>query len=241
MILLDHNEKSQTVKGIEEAEILEIIDHHKLGDLTTSRPILFINEPVGSTSTIIADLFVKNGKRPSSKIAGILCAAIVSDTLKFQSSTSTVRDYQTALKLASIAGIDIDEFATEMFKAGTAVGQNSAEIFNQDFKRYTLHGYEIGVGQVTVYEHEKISKIKSALIEYMNMKAESENYALLVMMITDLNNKTTELQLSGRIAESVAEELGIETDAMNVIYSSLMSRKKDVIPLIASAIEKMEL
>ncbi len=242
VILLDHNEKSQTVNGIEEAEILEIIDHHKLGDLTTARPILFMNEPVGSTSTIIANLFVKNGKRPSSKIAGILCAAIVSDTLKFQSSTSTVRDYQTAQKLASIAGIDIDEFATEMFKAGTAVGvKTPEEIFNQDFKRYTLHGYEIGVGQVTVYEHEKILKIKSELIDYMNKKAENDDYALLVMMITDLNNKTTELQLSGRIAESVAEELGIDTDAKNVIYSSIMSRKKDVIPLIASAIEKMEL
>lgn len=121
VILLDHNEKSQTAQGIEEAEILEIIDHHKVGDLTTSAPILFKNEPVGSTATIIANMYMELGRKPSVAIAGILCAAIISDTLKFESPTATDYDKRTAEKLANIAGIRIDEFAGRMFTAGSAL------------------------------------------------------------------------------------------------------------------------
>lgn len=242
VILVDHNEKMQTVNGIEEAEILEIIDHHKLGDLTTAKPIFFKNELVGSTSTIIADLFSLNGKKPTKQIAGILCAAIISDTLKFQSSTSTDKDYQSALKLASIARIDIDEFASEMFKAGTLLtGKSPKEIFYQDFKNISLFDYEIGISQVTVYESDKLELIKGQIIEYMEAKGKKGNYSLMVLMVTDLTNKATELQFSGKLAKSLANELSFDSDTNGTIYPAIMSRKKDVIPLIASAIEKMEI
>lgn len=242
VILLDHNEKMQTVEGIEEAEILEIIDHHKLGDITTSRPILFKNEPVGSTSTIIADLFVQKGKRPSAKIAGILCAAIISDTLKFQSSTSTEKDRQTAEKLALMAGIDIDCFASEMFKAGTAVGEKTpSEIFNQDFKKISLFNYEIGISQVTIYETSKIANLKPSILEYMKEKAINENYSLLTVMIIDLERKCTELQFAGTLAYEVSIGLDIDVATKSIEYPSILSRKKDVIPLLASVIEKMVL
>ncbi len=242
VILLDHNEKMQTVTGIEEAEIIEIIDHHKVGDLTTSRPILFKNEPVGSTSTIIANLYSEKGRRPSQAIAGILCAAIISDTLKFQSPTSTDLDRQVAERLADIAGIDIEDFAALMFKAGTSYkGKTPEEAFQQDFKKVTVGGYHVGISQITVLDSVLLNELKSGVIGYMREKSRDSEYALMVIIFTDLGEKRTELHFAGELAETVLKELEAPAGSSAMVYPYIMSRKKDVIPLIAMMIEKMRL
>jgi manganese-dependent inorganic pyrophosphatase len=194
VILLDHNEKSQTAPGIEEAEVLEIIDHHKIGDLTTSAPILFKNEPVGSTSTIIANMYIDMGRRPSVSIAGILCAAIISDTLKFESPTATDYDRRTAEKLAAIAGINIDEFAGRMFTAGSSLKDKTPkEMYSQDFKRVSFNDYHMGISQITILNMDHIAEEKQDIIEYMSSAAYSDHFDLLALMITELSTKKTEL------------------------------------------------
>lgn len=241
VILLDHNEKGQTVKGIEEAEIIEIIDHHKVGDLTTASPILFKNEPVGSTATIIANLYTEKGRRPTPKIAGILCAAIISDTLKFQSPTATDYDRSTAQRLADIAGIDIDEFAELMFKAGTSLnGKSAAEVFSQDFKTVEIQGYTVGISQVTVMGLSDIDNIKADLFAHMKKVSAGDTYDLLVVIFVDLGSGTTTLHFVGNLAEEVAADLGGVKHSDEFVYNNIMSRKKDVIPLITNIIEKQK-
>lgn len=149
IILLDHNEKLQTIDGIEQADILEIIDHHRIGDIQTGYPVYFKNDTVGSTSTLIADMFFANGIKPSKSIAGILCAAIISDTINFKSPTSTYPDKAAASKLAKLADIDLDEFAVSLFKAGSSLeGMTPQAILDYDFKDYNLNKYRVGIGHI---------------------------------------------------------------------------------------------
>lgn len=239
VILLDHNEKGQTVKGIEEAEILEIIDHHKVGDLTTASPILFKNEPVGSTATIIANLYTEKGRRPSQQIAGLLCAAIISDTLKFQSPTATDYDRSTAQRLADMAGIDIDDFAELMFKAGTSLlGKTAQEAFTQDCKIVSIQGYTVGISQVTVMGMESISELHDGIYAYMDQTAASGMYDLIAVIFVDLKEGCTTLHFAGSLAADAASELGGASISSDYKYNYIMSRKKDVIPLITNIIEK---
>jgi len=152
VILVDHNEKSQSVEGLEQAQILEVIDHHRIGNMETAMPIIFINKPVGSTCTIIYGLYRENSIVPSAPIAGIMCAAILSDTLIFKSPTCTSEDIRAAKELAELAGIDLYEFAKAMFEAGTSLkGKSEEEIFYMDFKEFNIGGYQIGVSQVNIY------------------------------------------------------------------------------------------
>jgi len=242
VILLDHNDKAQTCAGIDEAEIVEIIDHHKVGDMTTTSPILFKNEPVGSTATIIAGMYSEMGRRPSTQIAGILCAAIISDTLNFQSPTSTDLDKKTAEKLATISGINIEEFASKMFTAGSEFkGKTPKEIYSQDFKRVSFNDYHCGISQITILNKEYIKDEKDGIIEYMNQAAKLEKFDLLALMITELSSKTTELWVTGPLAEIVRKEFPGQEDKNLIKFGRLMSRKKDIIPVIDSAIEKINL
>ena len=241
VILLDHNEKGQTVKGIEEAEIMEIIDHHKVGDLTTASPILFKNEPVGSTATIIANLYTEKGRRPTPSIAGILCAAIISDTLKFQSPTCTDYDRSTAYRLADIAGIDIDEFAEMMFKAGTSLsGKSPAEAFSQDFKTVEIQGYTVGISQITVMGMSVVTELKKDIFIHMDKLSFGDAYNLLVVIFVDLASGTTTLHFAGSLAEEIATDLGGPNHGEEIVFKNIMSRKKDVIPLITNFIEKQK-
>lgn len=242
VILVDHNEKTQTCPGIDEAEVLEIIDHHKLGDMTTTTPILFKNEPVGSTATIIANMYIDQGRRPSVAIAGILCAAIISDTLKFQSPTCTDFDRRTADKLAAISGINIDEFAEKMFTAGSDIkGKTPKEIYAQDFKRVSFNDYYCGVSQITVLNKKDIKEEKEQVLEYMNKAAIDDKFDLLALMITELSTRSTEVWLTGKLTGAVVKEMSPDTKGNKIIFDRLMSRKKDIIPLIDSAIEKINL
>ncbi len=236
VILLDHNEKSQSVDGIEEADIIEIIDHHRVGDIETKKPIYFINRPVGSTATIIANLYFENSITPTKKTAGLMCAAILSDTLKFKSPTSTHVDKITANKLAEIAGIDIDDFAQKMFKAGTSLkGKTPEEIFYQDFKDFNLSKYKIGIGQVTTMDLSSIEKMKEPIIEYMKIVCKDKDYDLLVLMLTDIINEGSELLYVGSRKELIPKAFNINSENNSIYLPGVVSRKTQVVPPLSTA------
>lgn len=238
VILLDHNEKSQTVNGIEEAEILEIIDHHRVGDVQTVNPIYFKNEPLGSTSTIVANMFFENGITPYKNIAGILCAAIISDTINFKSPTSTYKDRITAEKLGRLAGMDIEEFSAAMFKAGTSLqGKLPWEIFYQDFKEYELGKYKIGISQIHTMDMESLDDSKPALIEYMNRVCLEKEYDLIVLMVTDILHQGSEFLFVGEEHGLIEKTFNVKLGKNQVFIPGIVSRKKQVVPQISLAVE----
>ncbi len=241
VILLDHNEKSQTVNGLEEAEILEIIDHHRLGDIQTANPIYIKNEPVGSTSTIVANMYFDMGIRPSKSIAGILCSAVLSDTIKFQSPTSTYTDRITVEKLAEIAGInDIDEYANLMFKEGSSLqGKTPKDIFYQDFKDYTFGKYKIGIGQVNTMDREKVNEVKESLIDLMRQLCMDNGYSLLMLLVTDILNQASEVLFVGEQKDLIAKAFNVNIGENSVYLPGVVSRKKQVIPFISVAVDKL--
>jgi manganese-dependent inorganic pyrophosphatase len=241
VILVDHNERTQSVPGLEDAEILEIIDHHRIADVQTGTPIYFRNEPVGSTSTIIASIFFENGIRPSKKVAGILCAAIISDTLLLKSPTSTIVDKITLKRLALIADLNIEEFAKEMFKAGTSLeGKTAKEIFYQDFKVFTLNNFKIGVSQVGTMYIEGFEPMKEDMISLMNKKAKESGFDLILLMLTDILNGGSTLIAAGEHKDIVAKAFNVNLSDNGVYIPGLVSRKKQVIPPITEAINKIK-
>ena len=238
VILVDHNEKSQTVNGIEQAEILEIIDHHRLGDITTGNPIYFKNEPVGSTSTIIAALYQEAGVRPPRNIAGILCAAILSDTLKFVSPTSTFLDKMTAERLADIAGIDIEEFALKMFSAGSSLkGRLPKDIVRSDFKDYRLGKLRFGIGQVYSQDRETLDLIRAELLEVMEDICIREGFDCVMLLVTDVGKKGSGVLMAGSACELVAQAFGQVIVDNGMYLDGVVSRKKQILPRLAVVVE----
>ncbi len=235
VILVDHNERSQTVKGIEEAEIIEIIDHHKLGDIQTMAPIFFKNEPVGCTSTIIAQMFFESGIMPSKKSAGIMCAAIISDTLNFKSPTSTYTDRMIADKLAEIANLPIDDFAVKMFKAGSTLhGKSPEEIINNDFKEFKAGKYTIGISQVyTMDYHIQQEEIYPQLVEFMEKYCAEHNYSLLILLVTDVMGTGSEMLFAGEEIDLVAKAFKVDIQGNCIYLPEVVSRKKQVIPALS--------
>lgn len=237
VILVDHNERSQSVDGLEDACILEIIDHHRLADIQTGHPIYFRNEPVGCTATIVASMFFENGIRPSKKIAGLLCSAIISDTLLFKSPTSTNMDKLILNRLAKLADINPEEYANEMFKAGTSlVGKTVAEIFNQDFKPFTIGDKKIGVGQVSTMDIDGFEPMKAEMLEYMNSKTSSENYNTLILMLTDIIKNGSQLIVVGEDFNIVEKAFKVTLKDNTAYVPDLLSRKKQVIPPLTAAV-----
>jgi Inorganic pyrophosphatase/exopolyphosphatase len=235
IILLDHNEKTQTVNGIEQAEVLEIIDHHRLGDIQTNNPIYVKNEPVGSTATIIANMYFEAGIRPAKGVAGIMCAAILSDTLRFQSPTCTYTDRITAEKLAEIAVLNIEEFTTSMFKAGSSLqGKTPAEIFNQDMKEYKIDKLRVAVGQIYTMDIESLTEVKESLLEYMGVLSNRSNYDLVMLLVTDILNQGSELLFVGNSKELIAKAFNVDLEGNCIYLPGVVSRKKQVIPTISS-------
>jgi len=237
VILVDHNERSQCISTIDEAEILEIIDHHRVGDIQTGKPIFFKNEPLGSTSTIIGNLFFENGIRPSRSIAGILCSAILSDTLKFRSPTCTYTDIRMAERLAELAGIkDIDDYARQMFQAGSMlVGKTSEEIFTRDFKAYELGKYKIGISQINVYGSEFGADMKTEVLGFMERYCALNGFDLLILMLTDMMKESTELLFTGENRELVSIAFEAQPKDNTLILPGTLSRKKQVVPLLSAA------
>lgn len=239
IILLDHNERSQSAHGIEDAEVLEIIDHHRIADIQTGLPIYFRNEPVGSTSTIIASIFFDNGIRPTKKTAGLLCAAIISDTLLFKSPTSTATDKLIIKRLADICNLDIDSFAQEMFKAGTSLeGKSAEQLLHQDLKIFTLGSLKIGVAQISTMDLEGFSKLKTDMLSLMEKEADQGGYSLLIMMVTDIIKGGSQMLVAGEKKELVAHAFKVKLVDNSVYVPGVLSRKKQVIPPLTSAINE---
>ncbi len=240
VILVDHNEKNQAVAGIENAEILEIIDHHRLGTIQTMSPVFFRNQPLGCTATIIYQMYQEAGIKVEPKIAGLLCSAIVSDTLLFRSPTCTPVDEMAARALADIAGIDIEKYAMDMFSAGSNLKDKSdEEIFYQDFKRFTSGKVTIGVGQITSLNGDELDKLKGRMDAFMEKVLENNGLDMIFFMLTNILTETTDLICEGQGALQLAgkafhkdikllEEEGLKEPVLRL--PGVVSRKKQLIP-----------
>ncbi|MGI6425642.1 MAG: putative manganese-dependent inorganic diphosphatase [Tepidanaerobacteraceae bacterium] len=239
VILVDHNEKTQSVEGLEQAQILEIIDHHRIGNIETSLPITFINNPVGCTATIIYNLYKEHKIKPSKSIAGIMCASILSDTLIFKSPTCTAKDIDAAKELSVIAEIDIDEFAKAMFEAGTSLKDKTEEdIFYMDFKEFSIGGYNIGVSQVNIYNTD-LTSLKSGLLDFMENLRVKGGYDVLLLMLTDIINEGSEFLYVGDHQELLARAFDMEITGKSFYLPYVVSRKKQVIPKLILAINSL--
>ena len=237
VIQVDHNERGQSVDGLEDAEVLEIIDHHRVADIQTNNPIYFRNEPVGSTSTIVAKCFFENGIRPSRKAAGLLCGAIISDTLLFRSPTCTPQDQYICKKLSEIAGINIEKFAKEMFKAGTSLkGKTVEQIFNTDFKPFTIEGTKIGISQVNTMDIEGFMPLKEEMLNYMDQKAKEAGLEMVLLLLTDILNEGSEILVTGAKPEIVEKAFNVTLKDKGAFLPGVLSRKKQVVPPITNTI-----
>lgn len=240
VILVDHNEKSQAVEGVENAEILEIIDHHRLGSLETISPVFFRNQPLGCTATIIYQMYRENNVEISKIIAGLLCAAILSDTLMYRSPTCTIFDRQAAEELANIADIQVEEFAREMFKAGSNLKSKAAEeIFYQDFKTFSINDVSFGVGQINAMTREELADIKEKIKPYMEAAIGKMSVNMIFFMLTDIIGESTELLFMGNNAEDLIENafnVSMEGDSFRL--DGVVSRKKQLIPALMSTMQQ---
>ncbi|MFZ5352701.1 MAG: putative manganese-dependent inorganic diphosphatase [Bacillota bacterium] len=241
VILVDHNERAQAVEGLEEADLLEIIDHHRIGDIETTGPVYFRNQPLGCTATIIANMFKENYVELPSKIAGILCAAILSDTLMFKSPTCTDIDAKTAEHLAATAGINMQEFARAMFRAGSdLINKSDEELLYQDFKIFKAGELKLAVGQINSMDSKELQDIKDRLLQYMK-RLYSDKYKdvdLLMCMLTDIANESTELLFVGNRTDVIIAAFGTAINSNSVLLPGVVSRKKQVIPPILNCINE---
>ncbi len=239
VILVDHNEQSQAVNSIESAEILEIIDHHRIGSLETMSPVFFRNQPVGCTATIIFQIYKERNIEIPKQIAGLLCAAILSDTLMFRSPTCTQKDKDAVEELSGIAEIDYENFASDMFAAGSNLkSKTPEEIFYQDFKTFEFDNHTFGVGQINSMNKKELLEIKECLIPYMKKAYEHQNLEMLFFMLTDIIAESTELIFYGKGAENMIEEaFHTECGPESVTLMGIVSRKKQLIPAFMAAIQ----
>lgn len=241
LILVDHNEKSQCVAGWEDAEILEIIDHHRIGNLQTAGPIRFTNRPVGCTATIIFEFYREAGLTPSAQIAGLLLSAILSDTLAFRSPTCTQADRRAAETLSRTAGVSIEELAAEMFAAGEDLtGESADDVFFADFKKFSQGDTEFGVGQGSYMSPENLEKAKELLQSYIQEAREKTGLSMIFYMLTDIRKESSILIYNGENAEELVEEaFGAKAAEGSVFLSGVISRKKQLIPPLVNTLRKM--
>ena len=237
VVQVDHNERSQAIDGIEEAEILEIVDHHRVADIQTIGPVLFRSEPVGCTATIVAKCYKEHGLEIPSDMAGIMLGAIISDTLLFKSPTCTPPDTKIARELAQIAGVDIQEFGMEMFKAGTSLaGKTVEEIFNQDYKKFTFGDLSAGVAQVNTMDIEGFAPYKAEMLAYMDQVARENHMEFTMLLLTDVINATSEVFVAGPRPDYVANAFKVELVDQQASLPGVISRKKQVVPVITEAL-----
>ena len=240
LILVDHNEESQAVDNVKEAEILEIIDHHRLGSLETMAPVMFRNEPVGCTGTIMYEIYKEKELEIAPNIAGLLCAAIISDTLMFRSPTCTFLDKAAAEALADIAGISIPEFASEMFRAGSNLKDKSPEeIFYQDFKKFIMGDVTFGVGQITSLDAGELESIKEQLLPQMESECGKHGIEMVFFMLTNIIEGSTELLYYGSGAKEVIEKAfeDLPVNEVSCELKGVVSRKKQLIPAFMMALQ----
>ncbi len=241
VILVDHNERSQAVEGLEEADLLEIIDHHRIGDIETTGPVYFRNQPLGCTATIVANMFKENNIDLTPQIAGILCAAILSDTLMFRSPTCTEIDKRVAEHLSVVAGINMVDFAKTMFRAGSdLINKTDEELLYQDFKEFRAGDLKLAVGQINSMDSKELQDIKERLLLHMKrVYAESlKDRDMLLCMLTDIANETTELLFVGNRTDVIIAAFGASVNDSSVILPGVVSRKKQIIPPILNCINE---
>ncbi|MBQ7504878.1 MAG: putative manganese-dependent inorganic diphosphatase [Ruminococcus sp.] len=241
VVLVDHNEKGQAVDGIRSSEVIEVIDHHRIDSIETMNPIYFRNQPLGCTATIIAMMYNENNQSISPTIAGLLCSAIISDTLMFRSPTCTQLDESTARFLAQTAGIDIEKYATAMFNAGSKLGKKTAdEIFHIDCKQFKAESTTLTVSQVTSVSAKELEKVKAKMLPYMENLLPNSGTDMLFMMLTNIIEESTELLFVGANTKSVVQTaFDAEPSESSVILKGVVSRKKQVIAPLINAIETL--
>ena len=232
VVLVDHNEASQSVPGLDEAEILEIIDHHRLADIQTTNPIYVRNEPVGSTNTIIASMFQDKGLMPSEKMAGMMAAAIISDTVMFKSPTCTDRDVRTAERMARIANVSLVELGREIFSASSE-NRTAEDLFYADYKTFHIAGYDLAVAQVTCVDSPKMLERKEEFLALMRKDMEKSNYSMMILMLTDVLMEGTQLIYVGD-DEIIHQAFGVTPKENTLFLPGIMSRKKQVIPMLSA-------
>ncbi len=235
VILVDHNEKSQAVNNIDEAEILEIIDHHRLGSLETMSPVYFRNQPLGCTSTIIYQMYQEKGVEVSATIAGLLCAAIISDTLMFRSPTCTDMDVKAAKTLAAIANVDIENLAHEMFEAGSDFEMKTEEeILNQDFKIFHFNDFAFGVAQVSAMGQSELDKVHARIENLLPTMQLEKKVDMILVMLTDIMTESSTLVYCGEDAEELLKEAFVYSaeDHNSIVVDGMVSRKKQLIPAL---------
>ena len=232
VVLVDHNEASQSVPGLEEAEILEIIDHHRLADIQTANPIYVRNEPVGSTNTIIADMFQDRGLMPSANMAGMMAAAILSDTVMFKSPTCTAKDVRTAERMARIANVSLEELGREIFSASVD-GKNAEELLLADYKEFHIAGHDLAVSQITCVDSPKMLERKEEFLALMRKLAEEKGFSMVILMLTDVLLEGTQLIYLGD-EETIQQAFNVHPKDNTIFLPHIMSRKKQVIPMLSA-------
>ncbi len=237
VILVDHNEMNQSAEGLEEAEVLEVIDHHKIGDIKTAIPIIFRNMPVGSSNTIIYNMYKENNVNIKKQTAGLMLSGIISDTLLFKSPTTTERDRQAAKELLEIVDLNLHEYAMEMFKAGTSLeGKTMEEILFQDFKKFNLVYKNIGISQVFTLDINQIMDRKDEFIKLIDDVTYDKDYFLIIMAVTDIVNEGSYIFYTSnkeRLVKGIFEE---ENVFQGMYVDKCVSRKKQIVPAIISAL-----
>ena len=247
IILVDHNEKSQAVEGMESADIREIIDHHRLGTVETMSPVFFRNQPLGCTATIIYQMYQENHIEIDKTTAGLLCSAIISDTLLFRSPTCTPIDKAAGLALAQIAGLDIEKYAIDMFSAGSNLkGKSDGDIFYQDFKRFTVGNSVFGIGQITSLNAVELKDLRTRMSAYTEKEREQHEIDMMFFMLTNILTESTDLICTGQGAEQlIANAFHVKDEDMEnvsgqtgiVKLPGVVSRKNQLAPQIMMALQ----
>ena len=233
VVLVDHNEAAQSVPGLDQADILAIIDHHRLADIQTGGPIYFRNEPVGSTATIIAEMYQERGLMPSQNLAGLMAAAIVADTVMFKSPTSTPRDHRMAERMARIANVSLEELGQQIFSASWSDDKTPEELLFTDFKDFHIAGHDLGVGQITCVNSAHILERKQEFLEIMGQTMQERHYSLMLLMLTDVLLEGTQLIYLGD-EETIQQAFSSEAKNNVVFLPGVMSRKKQIIPTLSA-------
>lgn len=233
VVLVDHNERSQSVPGLDEAEILEIIDHHRLADIQTIHPISVRNEPVGSTNTIIASMFQERGLMPSEKMAGLIAAAIISDTVMFKSPTCTEKDRRMAARMARIGGVSLEELGRVIFSVSTGEDRSVEDLLFTDFKEFHIAGHFFGVGQVTCVDSPRLLSRKEEFLALMRKTAKERGYGMMILMLTDVLLEGTQLIYLGD-DDTMRHAFSADVRDNEVFLPKVMSRKKQIIPMLTA-------
>ena len=232
VVLVDHNEVSQSVPGLDQAEILEIIDHHRLADIQTGQPIYVRNEPVGSTNTIIAAMYQEHGVIPSGSMAGLMAAAILSDTVMFKSPTCTKRDISMAERLARIANVNLDDLGKELFSS-VSPDKPVQEMIASDFKEFHIAEQVLGVSQITCLDSLDIMSRKDELLKEMNRLRDEHHYDMVLLMLTDVLLEGTQLLYVGS-DDAIRNAFSVEPKDNTIFLPGVMSRKKQIIPMLTA-------